>query len=207
MIKLEINIYLNDEVTLADRRYEEYFPQVNMTGDTIEELIKNLNWDFMSFLKKNDVIDANHDDIFILHNSNAPITFNKIIPLNIGDGNARIRWSLGRKLCKSLGIQRCKFIDYPFSIGIPKLPNPIDYINVYCDRIEPSYYGGQRVHLLDIVPMNTLFSKGSILTMYKRINTNHIDDISIKLTSQNGEDIIFGENVKVLIVLHFKRVE
>ena len=62
------------------------------------------------------------------------------------------------------------------------------------------------MHLLDIIPMHSVYSKTGTLTMYKNVSSNHIDNISIQLTDQSGKKLIFGDDVKVLVVLHFKRV-
>ena len=79
-------------------------------------------------------------------------------------------------------------------------------MNVYTDIIEPSYFGEQTVHLLDVIPLQNVFSKNGTLTMYKRVNRRILDSISIKITDENGVSIPFTDRVQVLIVLHFRRV-
>ena len=184
----------------------EYYPLVDIPGDNIKQLVRNINRDFMNLLKKKNIIKNRHDDIFTIHNSNSPITFKKIIPVRTGSkGTTKVSWTVSPYMCKSLGITKGDFNEYPI-LTTPTPPSSLDYVNVYCDIIQPSYYGGQRVHLLDIVPMNSVYSKTGTLTMYKRVSSTHIDNISIKLTNQSGENLLFGNDVKVLLVLHFKRV-
>ena len=79
-------------------------------------------------------------------------------------------------------------------------------LHIYTDIIEPSYLGGQTVHLLDVIPMKKSFSKTGTLTMYKQLNTTIIDSISIKITDVNGDAVSFTNHVQVTIVLHFKRI-
>ena len=205
-IILNIITYDDDTGSILAWIDADYFPQVDIAGASTEELVRNINTDFMNHLIKLHIIEKTHEDIFKIDSNNSPIKFNRInARRTIGKGTIKIEWNVSPNLCKTLGITNCDFTEYP----LLKTPRPVvalDYINVYCDIVGPSLYGGQRVHLLDIIPMHTVYSKTGTLTMYKRVTPSYIDNVSIRLTDQNGENLLFGEDVKVVVVLHFKRV-
>ena len=50
-------------------------------------------------------------------------------------------------------------LQHPYSSFRPQLPRQIKCMHVYCDIIEALYLGGQTVHLLDIIPMEHMYSK------------------------------------------------
>lgn len=205
-ITLNVITYDDEDGTILTWIDKEYYPEVDIAGSNAEELIRNINIDFTNFLKKWNIIEKTHEDIFIVETYNSPIKFNRInAKRTTGRGIVKVTWYVSPHMCKTLGITKCDFSEYPI-LKTPTPVNTLDYINVYCDIISPSYYGGQRVHLLDIIPMQSVYSKTGTLTMYKSVSSNHIDNISIQLTNQSGEKLIFGDDVKVLVVLHFKRV-
>ena len=51
-----------------------------------------------------------------------------------------------------------------------------------------------------------MYSKKDTLSMYKRVTKTVLDNISIRITREDGVNIIFGSDVNVVIVLHFKNV-
>ena len=79
-------------------------------------------------------------------------------------------------------------------------------MHVYCNFIEPIYPVGQTVHLLDIIPMKYMYSKIGTLTMHKRATKTILNDINIRITSEDGVNIPFYSEVNMVIQLYFKRV-
>ena len=66
LIILNIITYDDDDGTILAWTDTEYFPQVNIAGGSTEELIRNIGIDFTNYLKKMNIIDKKHEDIFIV---------------------------------------------------------------------------------------------------------------------------------------------
>ena len=233
---IQVNIHFTDKNGIYHKGYKvNYTPQNDIHGDTIDEVIYNLNIDFSQFLKKFSMIESAKDTIFYM--TDKYVHFNRIQPFDVVDsgsldGKFIIFWKFGKNIQTLLGLSdefygpslvekevSTNCLDtlrktYPLDTNLkllhssfrPKLPRQINCMHVYCDIIEPSYLGGQMVHLLDIIPMNHMYSKKGTLTMYKRVTRTILDDISIQITTEDGVNIPFASDVNVVIILHFKRV-
>ena len=105
-----------------------------------------------------------------------------------------------------MGVGETSFMNTPKLDMTPMFPRKPLCIYVYCGIIELTYLGQQSVHLLDVIPMPQMHYKQESLTIYKRVNRNVADNISIRITDENGENLFFEEQVSITAVLHFKRV-
>ena len=52
--------------------------------------------------------------------------------------------------------------------------------------------------------MDKVFTKNPALNMYKTVNKNVIDEISIKFRDEEGKNAPIHADVNMLIILHFK---
>ena len=80
----------------------------------------------------------------------------------------------------------------------------IQYLYTYCDIIHPSRFGSQMVNILDCFTFQNGTNKGIHNTIYKGLKTSFIDEISIKVTDQNGGGINFIEGSSITCVLHIR---
>ena len=79
-----------------------------------------------------------------------------------------------------------------------------DYFLVYCDVIEPQIFGSQSVNLLDAFSFQDSHARGAQPLMYKSLNTNILDKISIKITDQFGRLVSFEGGRSVTAILHIR---
>ena len=181
-----------------------YFPESHIKADNINNLIDHINNDLVQFLRRNGMISKDQTIIFKLKQFTSFIDFYGLIPESEYK-SFMITWRLSTKLAEVLGVQDLTFNTKPRLLTTPKLPKRLDCIHLYSDIIEASYFGNQTTHLLDIIPLPHMLCKTGTLTLFKRVNRNFLDSISIKMTDGKGLPITFTEEVPVMIVLHFRR--
>ena len=238
---IEVN-FINDVGEMKGIYNVHYKPTKNIYGNTIEDLIINLNKDMISFLKDGVNVLKKSQSTFISVKDNhvyfTPLSLKKYK----GYEKYVILWSFGESLQSLFGLSTSLFgenfellkkgedgkiciyatsldglscgpeeivlntLTKPYATFPATLPIRINCMHVYCDFIEPSYLGGQTVHLLDIIPLKHMYSKNGTLTMFKRVTKTILDDISIRITNEDGGEIPFNNEMNVVIVLHFKRV-
>ena len=182
-----------------------YIPTENIFGGNIEEILDGFNRNLIKFLKLKKVIISSQDYIFKYDRENKVIKFKELQIIETVDFTPNVEWTITEKTRVILGVDKLKFENTPEEFYTP-LYFPIEMMNVFTDIIEPSYFGEQTVHLLDVIPLQHVFSKNGTLTMYKRVNRRLLDSISIKITDEKGIVVPFTDRVHVLIVLHFRRV-
>ena len=88
-----------------------------------------------------------------------------------------------------------------------KNPSPccgVDYIYLYSDIIQPSNFGGQLVNILDCFSLQNGGNRGIHNSIYKPLNTHLLDQISIKVTDQNGKPVSFVEESTLTCVIHIR---
>ena len=86
-------------------------------------------------------------------------------------------------------------------------PSPtcgVEYIYLYTDIIQPTNFAGQLVNILDCFTLNNGGNKGIHNTVYKSLNTQLLDQISIVITDQKGRPIHFTEDSTLTLLLHIK---
>ena len=54
-------------------------------------------------------------------------------------------------------------------MGPPRLPNNIEVIHVYCNNLTPFMVGKQYVHMLDIILSRDVYTKTTVMNMYKQV--------------------------------------
>lgn len=79
----------------------------------------------------------------------------------------------------------------------------VDYALIYCDKIEPVYFADKKLPILDAFVLDPT-SRSYKSSLYKRLNTNIIDRIAIKITDQFGLPIFFDSKDSVTVVLRIK---
>ena len=89
----------------------------------------------------------------------------------------------------------------------PRLPNDNDIIHVYCDIVTPSMVGKQCVHMLDIIPSRGVYTKTTVMNIYKQVAPRRIESITIRTPNRKGDDIPFSPHVDVFAALHFRQRE
>ena len=180
-----------------------YFPSKNFKAKDVFQLVYILDNDIRQFLIKQGFIKKDQGYIFrmVSHDS---INFTEL-NLKLNHKTSEVEWKLGEGIAKVMGIGETRFINRPKLDMTPMFPKKLSCIYVYCDIIEPTYLGQQSVHLLDVIPMSHMHFKQGSLTIYKRVNRNVVDNISIRITDESGENIHFEEHVCITAVLHFKR--
>lgn len=80
----------------------------------------------------------------------------------------------------------------------------VDYMYVYTDIVQPTVFGGELVNILDCFTLESGKGKGIHNTVYKALNTNILEQISIIITDQNGRRIHFNNGSSVTCVLHIR---
>ena len=192
----------------------DYVPRQNLLGDTLKELISNFNTDLTRFLVEKNIIEPESPSK-IVKTKGDRVIFNRIKYLNKKEETASIvvGWKINYGFKSILGLEKVGLnrddvhIHNPICPFPGKLPQPVSWLYIYTDIIEPSSVGGQMVDLLSIVPMDHVQTKKSALTLYKKVNKSQIHDISIRVTNENGDSIQFEDGVELLVVLHFKKTE
>ena len=184
----------------------KYVPQIDFIANNLDDLIKVFDKDFINFLIYHNVIEKSSDCIYKYSRFRNAILMNKdlkiIHPDKRSDLKHEVTFHFAKKMRQLIGESKDGFnVNYP-----PQFPKPVDIIYVYSDIVEPSIMGNQSVHLLDIIPLNNIYSKTGTLTTYKRVNQKTVDSISLKLTDQTGASLNFTEDVNVTGILHFRRM-
>ena len=198
--------FTDEHGTVVSGYSVKYTPQIDFIANNLDDLINIFDKDLITFLGYNKVIESSTTDYIFRYSKFDNCTFQKkikvIFPDKRTDLKAHVKAHYGRKLKKLLGLT-----DGNNNLDtIPQFPNPIEIIYVYSDIVEPSVMGNQSVHLLDIIPINNIYSKTGTLTTYKRVNQKIVDTISLKLTDQNGGSLNFAKDVNVTGILHFRRI-
>ena len=181
-----------------------YTPENFINAENIYQLISHLNNDLVSFLVRNNVIRKDQPYIFKLKESSSFIDFHEL-KLKTLYNSTRITWNIAYKLSQILGIRENAFISKPNSLKPTCFPKKTNCFHIYSDLVEPSNVGSQSIHLMDIYPLPHMYTKQSTFSFSKRVNKRFIDQISIRITDEEGNNPPLVEDVSVLIVLHFKR--
>ena len=177
-----------------------YKPQVDMISDNIYDLIKEFNNDLVDFLKRNKVLDDRQKFIFKYRRGDPVVAYHGLdIRAEIGL-ESEYSITLSEKLLKMLGYVNGLLVEKP------SLPHQVQSINVYSDIIHPSNLGSQSIHILDILPAPSMFSKTTVLNSYKRLCVSNITRVSLKLTDQDGNPIPFLNSADVTAILHLREV-
>ena len=207
----KFSIYLHVEQFTEMRAFAlnvtglNYKPTKNLRGKNIHETIISLNNDIVTFLKHNEIIDNESDIIFRFDPFTNTVKFYDIKPpTNSQFISYKVKWTFSPAMMKLLGliVESNGTITPRFSFpGKIMAPN---FIYVYCDIVSPIYLGNQNANILDIIAGPNSYAKNTVGTIYKSVNKNFIESISIKLCDENGEEVAFSENVIVTLILHFK---
>ena len=208
-IRLNVS-YGNGEHNVGQHGFTvRYTPQIDMVATNVIYLIRELDKDFVSFLITQDMIPVRDPPMRIFrYEFNRKFVSFTAIPYKLKPGftDFRIHWEIGYGIAKLLGVESTSFVREPRFVALPQFPRRPDLLHIYCDIVVPSILGNQEVHLLDVIPMKHMAQKNGSITMYKRVNNLIIDDISIKITDENGELAKFTEDVSVFLILEFRKV-
>ena len=71
--------------------------------------------------------------------------------------------------------------------------------------VTPSLIGKQCEHMLDIIPSRGVYTKTSVMNMYKQVRPRRIESITIRMTYQKDDDIPFSPHIDVFAALHFRQ--
>jgi len=188
-----------------------YIPQKNLEGETIHELIQNFNTDLVNYLISQDVIviedNMNHPIIFSYKENTPYVKFNNLKLKNQEKyKQISILWRFTQEMKHILGLQLNWFHNTPVFVKPPSFPDRSNLLLVSTDIVTPSYFAGQLVHFLDVIPLNHMFTKTLKSTLYKRVSKTQIQDISIKITDEKGVAVKFNEDEEIFVVLHFRRI-
>ena len=182
-----------------------YIPMIDIKADNIYQLVQYLNNDLVYFLKRQKMIKKEQKHIFRLRTFSTLVEF-KELKFEENYKEVEVRWALSENFARIMGVHDPTFIGKPVIVDPPKFPKQLNCMYIYTDIVEPTYLGDQSVHILDVIPMKHMMSKRGTLTLFKRVCKSLIDDISIKISDEDGNAVSFTEDVCINIVLHFKRV-
>lgn len=182
-----------------------YIPMIDLKADNIYQLVQFLNNDLIHFLKRQRMISQKQKHVFRLRPFSTLVEFEELT-FDEKYRKVVVTWTLSKGYADIMGVNERTFVNKPVIVDPPKFPKQLNSIYVYTDIVEPTYMGDQTVHMLDIIPMNHMLYKKGNLTLFKRVSKSLIDDISIKITDEQGHPVSFTEDVCINIVLHFKRV-
>ena len=190
-----------------------YNPPFDIVAKDIREVIRIIDMDLCNFLKMDSRIENKDFDSILQFKQDD--TFLKIITPKVVESKHEgyrmdFSWSFSTNFGELIGyvppgdpvpIYR-NFIEY---MAPPRLPTDNDIIHVYCDIVTPSLLGKQCVHLLDLIPSRGVYTKTSVMNMYKHVAPRRIESITLRLTNRNGDDIPFAPHVDVFAALHFRQ--
>ena len=181
----------------------KYLCSVNITGESTYKAIQQLNNDFVSFCKTKNLCKRSQEPIFRYKSNDCYVTLGKF-EQNLVGGSTEMFWGFSKEMGTFLGIDTVETTS-PQILSPVKIPKKVDCFFIYTDIVHPSHLGGGKsIHLIDIIPTDTTRGKYVPMLQYKTVNRNLIEDISIKITDQCGNDIQFDDQVDIICVLHFK---
>ena len=61
--------------------------------------------------------------------------------------------------------------------------------------------------MLDIIPSRGVYTKTTVMNMYKQVASRRIESITLTMTNRKGDDIPFSPHVDIFAALHFRRRE
>ena len=184
----------------------KYTPQNNLNSTSIQELIENIDKDLKSYLTSENLPYINELPIIKYDSKTSHVNIDDIKLDEKIYSNYRVTWTIAKSMKILLGRTFMRFnASVEKDINKAQYPKSAKSLLVYTDIVAPSSFSNQNVHLLDIVPMNGTFSKNGSLTIYKKVNRKHIDEISISIKNEYGQDAYFCEDVNIQIILHFRR--
>ena len=187
-----------------------YNPPFDILARDIYEAIRIIDKDLCTFLKMDSRIE-NKDFTSILQFNEQDTLLRLVTPKLVGrpqEGyKIEVAWSFSPKFGELIGYLAPTPVPIISHMTLPRLPSDNDIIHVYCDIVTPSMLGKQCVHLLDIIPSRGVYTKTSVMNMYKHVAPRRIESITLRLTNRNGEDIPFSPHVDVFAALHFRQRE
>ena len=181
-----------------------YSPSKDIIGRDFESTINALNKDLKQYLITTEIIDSSHKDILTVQNGRVLLTPH----LYPSDGTLyssyKIVWDFSRAMGEFLGLDwDSNMSETPrFSLETGSVEPKVLFI--YCDRTHPVHLGHSFVNLLDIIPSKKVFAKTLISSIYKPVNADNLDSVSLSLVDERGKFIKFHPSVNVTVVLHFK---
>ena len=201
-IKIGFTVYYHRP---AEKQYHTsyeltYTPQNDIVAQDIYDLIKCLDEDVKRFLRKYNIITKEQEFIFRYRKSDTVVSYKPLIIEPKVNLIPSYSINFSKKLSKLLGYRHGNFVKSP------EIIYDIESIFVYSDIVEASSIGSQSVHLLDVLPGDSVYCKNTVLTSYKRVTSRIIESISIKLNDQHGNQILFDDDVTTTIILHFRKL-
>ncbi len=185
-----------------------YYPTKSLIATNLEELINLLNDDFTDYLIDQSVIGYDQPYIFKLNDHKTRVICNRLKFLPQYNINIpKCTWTFSNKFKELLGAKNSVYtLGKPIFEMKPTFPENQNLIFVYSDIVENCTLGNQAVNLLDVLPLNNIYSKQGSLSIYRAVNRNIIDEITLKFTDRYGDLIRFDDSVVVYAVLHFVAV-
>lgn len=200
-----------------DRHTYLYRPRIAMLAGDMKRLVRALNKDVHDYLKvyygDNFINYFNSNGIFHWDEDLRRITMPRIKREKLRPGDVKsIYVKFSGKAAKLLGFH----INTGYEIyggrelnehaSLDSLPDNcgVDYIYVYTDIVQPTIFGGRLVNILDCFTLASGRGKGIHNTVYKLLNTNILDQISILITDQNGHLLHFAKDSSVTCLLRIK---
>ena len=157
----------------------KYTPQNNLNSTSIQELIENIDKDFKSYLTSESLPYINELPIIKYDPKTSHVNIDDIKLDEKIYSNYRITWTIAKSMKILLGRTFMRFnATVEKNLDKPVYPKPCNSLLIYSDIISPSSFSNQNVHLLDIIPMNGVYSKNNSLTIFCR--QNHAISISNK---------------------------
>ena len=82
--------------------------------------------------------------------------------------------------------------------------NLIDYFLVYSDIVHPTRFDKQQVNILDAISVGNVTAKNKAVLIYTPLQSNIIENVTVIITDQVGDDVHFEDGNSVTLVLHIK---
>lgn len=199
------------------KKIGEYFPQRNILSGDLPNLIKCLNNEFPEFFfSPVNSLDIPIKDIFSYSSELNRVGYLKrYIGGDTVKGTFYIKY--GSRIADALGMDPNKYYDIVSKSRfhgseetvwgeLPPFSNAgIQYTLIYTDIVEPSYFGERNVNILDVVSVGRDGNTGFHTTCYKKLHKLVLEDISIKITDQQGRPVYFPERSNVICTLHIRK--
>lgn len=217
----DYGIHIKSEINIGNEKIKNvihsYIPNRSILAGDMKKIVLSIDEDLINELKV--YYDRNFEKYI---NNNGILNWNETeqrVELRYKKGNTFRNGELGKinikfhpRLGRILGFRSdtdyCIYGENEQKNHLAKIPTTptcgVDFVYVYCDIIHPSPFGGQLVNILDCFTLQNGGNKGIHNTIYKTMNTNLIDQISIILTDQEGREIHFHEYSSLTCVLHIR---
>lgn len=189
----------------------KYTPSINILAGDMNRILVSLNKDiciklktFLDYYDFDKIVE--NEKIFLWDGNNCLINCTRGIEVML-----QIQFS--SDIAEVLGFRDDTLYKFhgeditPGHIYSPLAASPlkgVDHLYIYSDIVQPSYFGGQLVNILDCFVFESTSNKGLNNVIYRPLNTNILGNISIRVSDQYGRAIYFENESTITCIVHIR---